>query len=467
MATFSSTVINDGSICVASNHVLGSWTIDGPAASDFAGSGLAGNYTGPPGSYSITAGALGGYNLAVAPPGAQNLPGGGNICWSLTYSIQQGNFTVNANIAAGSWTIRNSSGVVVAANSGTAPVAYNLNVGTYTITANPVAGYNGPPINPITKNVIQGANSDVVLNYSVPPLSAPAITSVNNAVCEEIRINWQDNSNTPPNNVETNFEIWRRDAAGGAPVRIRTAAANTTSYVDPSSNVAGTNPSFNRSYFYRVVAISNLPAGIGRTASSAESGPVLNRECRPDVHVYKRVSHIVVSPYGAANTSAYTSSSIINDTNVLRFEITIDNLGDAGAPISGVSDVLSGNLRQPPTGFFLNPWNLRIDKDGDGVYNELGTAYGTEIGFVSSAPPNLTINLLGGWGTKAPGNPNWVIRFDAQIQAQTESGFEFVSNNGCTSFTYRGTSFNPCGGTGNILFRTGRPRVPEFQEVNP
>ncbi len=460
-----------GTINVVSNNALGSWTINGPQV--FSGSG-AGTfpYTAYTGDYTITANPIPGYAVNVTPATTQSLTSGGNITYNLDYTILNGVVNVNANISAGNWNIKDSAGTVVASGSGTSPVAYNLSAGVYTLTAASVAGYTDPSPNPRTVTVTGGSNQNIVLNYVLPPLNAPTITGADNTTCGQIALTWTDNSS-----IEDGYRIYRRDASGGPTVLIKTLAPNVTSYTDPSSNVAGTNPIQNHSYYYVVEAYSNVPV-VNRVSQSAEFGPVLNILCRPDLKLNKTVTQVLKSPFPPGTVFPYISSTTVLDTDVLRFQVVVSNIGNSPATVTGILDTLSNNLVAPPSGLSgitgcaapSGAWHLCVDKDGDGIYNEAVTIFGSEVGSVAGSAPNLTFNAGGGWGIKDVSDvshPNWIIKFDAQVRAVTSDPLEQVSNTTCANYTFSGTNYMSCGQFGPILIRTGDNRDPRFREVQP
>jgi uncharacterized repeat protein (TIGR01451 family) len=460
VASASITVSNIGRIIVTSNHALGSWIITGPSNISGSGNGVFTYTSRPSGNYILSPGNLGGYSVTITPSTSGTLNPGSDLTFNLTYTPLIGNVTVNANISAGSWVIRDAVGNQVGTGAGNSPVPYSFTVGTYRVTANPVSGYNLPTPNPRNMIVAPGNNQPVVLDYNLTPLNAPTITSLNNSACESVRITWQDNSDN-----EQGFTVWRRGQAGSYSQISPSLPANSTSFMDSSGLP-------NQTYFYVVRAFSNIP--FYRESASGETGPVLYIQCRPNMQTDKIISRIIKAPFPPGTSQPFSNSSIIEDDDVLRFQITISNTGTAPGNVTSVTDVLSNNLKPACassgacfTGSVSNPWNLRIDKDNDGVYNELSTAYGREAGTVTGVAPNLSISIPGGWGSKQVGNPNWIIFVDALVQSVLSESHDTISNTACVSFTYPGNTDTACDTIGPILFKTGIPKVPDFREVSP
>ncbi|MDO9097901.1 MAG: LamG-like jellyroll fold domain-containing protein, partial [Candidatus Methanoperedens sp.] len=129
-------------ITVTTNLAGASFTLTG--ASSYYGSGTSWSTANvPAGTYTITYGAVTGYN---APPSeTKTLTAGGNIDFSGTYiptPPTTGTISVTTNLAGATFSLKGASSY---SGSGTSWSTANVPVGTYTITYGAVTGYNAPP----------------------------------------------------------------------------------------------------------------------------------------------------------------------------------------------------------------------------------------------------------------------------------------------------------------------------------
>jgi uncharacterized repeat protein (TIGR01451 family) len=242
-------------------------------------------------------------------------------------------------------------------------------------------------------------------------------------------LSWTDTNSDPQ---ENGTNILRSTTPSGF-VQVGSVGPNVTTFTDTTATV-------DQSYYYEVQAFTNSPV---RTTTSAINGPTRNLLCVANLDNSSK-------SLAAVDGVAYSPATIIESGDVLTFQITINNAGPVSATINYIDDVLSSNLS--------NPTNLRVDKDGDGVYNESG-----EIGTITGTAPTIRLNIS---GTKGVGNPNWIIRFDATISTTTASQFDYLSNTGIINYTDSLTKTKTVY-TGQILFQTGQGKSPNFREVAP
>ncbi len=479
------TCANPGTIIVTTNNALGNWSFSGGIPS--AGSGASITYNNvTPGTFTIIVGSIAGYDAALTTANPQTLTAGGTITYNINYTVQTGTVNVNASISPASWVVKNSSGTNMTptsgTESGTSYTVYTIPIGNYTIVPTLVPGYTTPAN--VALVVTNLSNQSRTLTYNPIP---PPVLNAATPNCGAVNLTWNDVAN------ETGYRLYRTDTAVGTEILIKTLGANTVSYVDPSSNIAGTNAQPFSTYTYIVEPY--FPYNFVRSNPTA---PIFVRECAPNMNTTVQITTIYKLSGSTWTPTAYSPSATIADGDVLRFQITVNNSGELAANITQIQNNLSifdpgnNNLFTPPvspavpmpsgcnglssSGTPVGPWRLCIDKNGNSRYNQNAG----ETGFVdSTANPILQICLNGGntppictnkgWGSKAFGNPNWVITFDAQVVAQLDnSTYEQISDQACVGYTYAAYAEQfACGRIGPILFRTAKPRVPEFREVNP
>ncbi|MBI4049501.1 MAG: hypothetical protein HY395_01640 [Candidatus Doudnabacteria bacterium] len=261
------------------------------------------------------------------------------------------------------------------------------------------------------------------------PLAAPVLDVIDNSVCARLTLNWTD-----ANSGENGFKILR-STDGTNFGQIDDISPNRTTYTD-------TPPATDTRYYYIVRVYKNNP--YQETDSNIEDA--LNRICGANLSNSRKTIKTV-------NGQEYTSSTIIQDNDNLTFQIKIRNDGTTAATINYVDDILSSNI--------INPRNPRIDKDNDGNYNEQSAQENISI---SGSAPNIRLNVS---GSKAVGDPDWFIRFDATFNAATSDLYETLSNTATINFTDPNGTQNLTKPFGPILVRTGAPKPPDFREVAP
>jgi hypothetical protein len=441
----------EGIIVVISDNPLGAWSVSGP--SPFNGTGI-GTFTYPNrtvGEYFISSTPLSGYT-ATATPTNGTLTAGGTLVFNVNYVLQTGTVRIKASIPSGLWSIKNSIGQPSGTGSGDVYVEYILPAGDYTLTANDVYGYEVVGPNPRLMPVPPGSVNNITIDYQPITLKPPTNVKADNSQCERLVVSWDDNSD-----YESSYSVWRREASSATFVRVSPLLApGTESYTDPSSNPPQTLPVPDKQYVYKIRLASNIP--FYREVDSAESAVVFNIACRPIITVEHSIIYVLTDPYDAASAEPYQSSRTINSADVLRMQITISNTGTAPATIGSIIDSLSANLLKPPTGSASNPWNVKIDKTGTGMFVD---------GSVSGTLPNITINNPGGWGTKQTGSPNWVIKFDTLVAPLSNDSYEELFSRACAQYSYSGESGQACGYVGPLLIKTGKSGAPNFIEVEP
>lgn len=128
-----------GTITVTTNNNAATFNITGPA--NYTGNGTSWSQTDAPiGTYTITYDPVPGYD--APPSNAQTLVSGGTITFTGLYNLSVGMITVTTNNSAATFNI---TGPVTYVGSGTSWSQSNAPVGIYTITYDPIAGYDTPP----------------------------------------------------------------------------------------------------------------------------------------------------------------------------------------------------------------------------------------------------------------------------------------------------------------------------------
>lgn len=170
--------IAPGTINVRSN-IPTSWVISGP--NNFSGSGTAASYTAQPSGsdYFISVPQIAGYNSPqVTPSISQTLREGGAIDYYINYeeiiiiTEKRGTIAVYSNIPT-SWVI---AGPENFSGSGTSGFYENVlaNPSDYTISAPPIAGYNGPSITPSARQTLTD-HGIVTYNLNYSPVTAGCV----------------------------------------------------------------------------------------------------------------------------------------------------------------------------------------------------------------------------------------------------------------------------------------------------
>ena len=277
------------------------------------------------------------------------------------------------------------------------------------------------------------------IKYSPAPLNPPTGVAVDNSTCSKITISWSYSDNGTGNG----FYVYRStdDTTWTAITGLLPVA--TRSYQD-------TPPLVNQVYYYRVSSHRGVAGSPTEVYSVPPDPSALNRPCVSDLSLSSKTL-LSVQKGGSGAFNTYTSSTTLNDGDVLRFRITISNTGSSAATINYIDDTLTSNL--------LNPRNLRIDRNGNGTYNESG-----ETGSISGAAPNIRITI---GGSKPAGNPNWLVEFDTTLTSQTTSKLESIKNIGVINYTDPQGTKTKTVQWGPILYKTSAPSVPQFREVAP
>ncbi|MDP4000640.1 MAG: GBS Bsp-like repeat-containing protein [bacterium] len=354
----------------------------------------------------------------VAPAAS---PGGGTLGFSISYAPDSGTLTVNSNISS-SWTI---SGV--GSRSGTSSTD-TVGAGSYSIAPVSISGYSVSVSPSSTVSVSAAGFTTANINYALTPLNQPTISSVNNATCGQLTVNWS----YTPNGVEQSFSVWRSTSAGSQGNQIASGlSAATRSYTD-------TTGAPNTSYWFIVKAHTSI--GGSREAASGQTGPTLNLSCTANLNNSSKTLYSI-------NGQAYSTSALIQNGDTLTFRVTINNAGPAAAQVNYICDYPSSNIT-----------NLR----------NLSVSGGGSAGSITPNSPTCGGGtLIGVSGAKPVGNPNWIVQFDTTFASQTEDQFEVCQNTANINFTdgtgtkTQGTNFGP------FLCKTGKGSVPDFREVAP
>ncbi|VVB86917.1 Uncharacterised protein [uncultured archaeon] len=128
-----------GTITVTTNNSAATFTVTGPAT--YTGSGTSWSQAdAPAGIYTITFVPIPGYDTPASD--TQTLVSKGTIAFTGTYNLSVGTITVTTNNSAATFNI---TGPATYTGSGTSWSQSNAPIGTYTITYDPVSGYDTPP----------------------------------------------------------------------------------------------------------------------------------------------------------------------------------------------------------------------------------------------------------------------------------------------------------------------------------
>ncbi len=127
-----------GTITVTTNNTAATFTLTGPAT--YTGSGISWSQSNAPvGIYTITYGSISGYDAPASS--SQTLISKGTIIFAGTYNLSVGTITVTTNNTAATF---NVTGPATYTGSGTSWSQSNAPVGIYTITYDPIPGYDTP-----------------------------------------------------------------------------------------------------------------------------------------------------------------------------------------------------------------------------------------------------------------------------------------------------------------------------------
>jgi hypothetical protein len=350
----------------------------------------------------------------------------------------------------------------------------NVATGQYSIlSAQSITGYPAPTITPSgPQNLATGGTLTFTIDYSggsgpTPPppppvvpgalsfnlsiarlaLNAPSL-SLDNSTCGRINLSWSYAANS----VEQGFTVWR-SSDGINFTQIADLGPSARSYSDIANPLV--NPT-NQGYWYRVVAYTNLGVSTTEQSPSSVQGSLFMRPCNADVQ-FTMALHEVNPPSSTnSNNATYTPNTRINDGDVLRFQLRMDNLGPSNATLNKICLQTTPNM--------TNLTNLR----------QVGGATVNGIELNSASCPidpatNQNEHLLRVSGLKVVGTPIWYAYYDVTVSA-LETDAQEVTDTTAT-LTYidpesqktRTASFGAL-----LLFQTDDIiKVPEFREVGP
>lgn len=339
---------------------------------------------------------------------------GDTIDWtfSLTTPSSSGNYSVSLQMAHNAgWNYLNADG------TSCSPPASTFVFGSVSTLNFTVA--SAPP-----------ASISYSINYTPSPLNTPSGVSFNNSTCGQVVVNW----NFTSNGVEQYFTVWR------------STSSNLSSFAQVSGNIAAnlrtwtdTPPAQNQSYYYFVKAHTTL--GGTRETQSAVAGPVLNQACSSNISLTNTLTQI--------NGSAYSSTAVIKNGDVLTFQLVLSNSGTSSATINYFCSAPSVNLTN--------------------LANLTSTA-GTVAGITTDAAacPGTGAKRLNVSGTKVVGNPNWVVTFTATFNSATPDGYEVCSNTASVHYSDPAASNQSVSSAyGPILCKTNKGKTPDVREVAP
>ncbi len=159
-----------GTITVTTNNSAATFNVTGPA--NYTGSGTSWSQTNAPiGTYTITFDSIPGYDTPAS--NTQTLVSKGTIAFTGTYNLSVGTITVTTNNSAATFTI---TGPATYTGNGTTWSQTNALIGTYTITYNPIPGYDTPPGN--TQTLVSGGTVTFtgLYNDTIPPTTTATLS---------------------------------------------------------------------------------------------------------------------------------------------------------------------------------------------------------------------------------------------------------------------------------------------------
>ncbi len=485
-----------GTVTVTTTGVPGTWRITG---SDGSGTFLdnqqatptAGpiTYQGNVGSYNLTNYNIPGYNATVSPSASQSINSAGqSISFNINYTPQSGTVSASASIPSGSWQVLDQSGTVIRSGSGTAVDTFPLTVGNYSFKVLPSASYliagvrkdgvltvpgaltNGDTL-PFTLN--NGVSTTLIGEYNQPAPPAPDMVQLDPSPCGQLKFSWRDNSTN-----ETGYELSYSTAPNDPNPTVITTVGSVAG--------SGTRGSYTWSSPPAVPAWVSVRAYITYGGTNVYSSYAYSSSSYTPQTCYPSLSSSSKSIY-RVNNAAYNPAVSGQDGDILTFRIIIQNNGTDIAQVTGITDTLHPNLRDDGRDIQLvmpaGGWNVRIDKDADGNFNEAG-----ETATTSYTAPDLTINISGvkcttnnNTGCTSATDPscvttpvpycnNWVIYFDAQVQVTVPNVRTDVWNQATLRYNY------PVGGgaaspvqlfSPRYLINSPQPGIPDIREVTP
>jgi len=285
-------------------------------------------------------------------------------------------------------------------------------IGNYTAAVNPAQ----------TQNLSNNATIAFNIAYTPTPVNAPSNLSVDNSICSQLRLTWQDNSGN-----EDGFII-SRSTSSGAELEIARVGANQTTFTDIP-------PATDASYYYIVQAYRNSP----QQASASNEVNGFNQSCTAN---FANTRKIITKVNGAS----YTGPTAINDGDTLTYQITLVNSGPANATINYICEYPSSNL--------INLRNLSVS--GVGAVNG---------GITASSPSCGDSYRLNVSGTKNVAN-NWLITFDVTVDTASADIQEVITNSMTVNYTDSSTKNWSRSGP-NVIVNSAKGKTPGFIEVAP
>jgi hypothetical protein len=345
--------------------------------------------------------------------------GSSTITWSSSN-------TTSCTVSPTGWTGLNQS------------LSYGPLTSTVTLTLT-CAGPGGSASDSVTITVEQ-AESEITFTVAYSSsLNSPTITAVHNHLTDgtvpsgSLRTDWSYTSN----GVEQGFRLYRSTVAGSA-------GALVTGSIGAAARTYTDSPAQDASYYYTVCAYTNIPSP--NEACSNQYGPVYNPIDSANLNNSSMILYEVCDA-GGSNCTAWTGSGNINNGDLLRFRVIINNAGPGIATISKICTVPSSNI--------VNLRNLSL------------IGGGSSSGITANAADcsnNWRLNVS---GAKPVGGSNWIAQFDSTFSSQTEDNYEICTNNGAiyysdgTGLKTKSVSYGPS------LCKTGKKKAPKFQEIIP
>jgi hypothetical protein len=373
-----------GTITVTTNNSAATFTVTGPAT--YTGSGTSQSQTNAPiGTYTITYDPISGYDTPASD--TQNLVSKGTIAFTGEYNLSVGTITVTTNNSAATFNI---TGPATYSGSGTSWSQSNAPVGTYTITYDPIPGYDTPSAD--AQTLISGGTITFtgMYNDTIPPTTTATLSGTlgnngwNTSNVTVILSAVDTNGGSGVNKTEYSFDgsNWNTYTA---PFLIATEGTTTVYYrsTDNAGNVeSAKNQTVNIDKTPPVIIGSRTPApnandwNNGNVTVHFDCSDSLSglESCAPNSTISNEGSNQLVT--GTATDKAGNSASTIVGINIdktpptitintptpyrlytvgatLNFSAT-DSLSGVATVLGNLTNILTGQSIEVSSGFTLS-----------------------------------------------------------------------------------------------------------------
>ncbi|HYC80060.1 MAG TPA: hypothetical protein VEC17_03465, partial [Candidatus Binatia bacterium] len=387
---------------------------------------------------------------------------GDNFATSVRYNVASGPSTadIRANGSNGPVTVPYNSSATITWSSTGASSCFVVPSG-WTGTSGSQSSGNLTTNRTYTLDCVgAGGNSSDSVDIYIAPTDASGI-QLESSACGQLSFSWIDNSNN-----ESGFAVYYRNSSSGPNIHIGDddpsggSGSRTTTYT-------WSNPPATPVWIVVRPFIDYGGGNIVYGSETVSSTSYTPTTCFVNMSNSRKDIAFV-------NGNAFDRTIPGKDTDRVTFRIQIRNSGTDNVQITGINDIFHPNpaddggrpiqLTRPtrfPSGVTCSGnacWNLRVDKDADGIYNESSAQ---ENGYsMSGTIPNLTINVtglkcttanhanctaVGGPSVRDPSCPNaslcndWVILFDTIVALSEPTLKTDVWNEARVNYTYLGT----------------------------